>query len=100
MRALSNPAATGPKGNRNESIYAKNHIIDRTRCAALRRDVMREERRIRKAEQCRLLHLHDAPIREIAGSEREMSDLWNGLGSGDEKRRRRSYPRKFAANAE
>src|SRR5205807_7801045 len=79
--------ALKPKGTPDEDLHAKNHIVDRTRCAAVWRGVMRKKSRIRETEQCRLLHLHDAPLGEIAGSEREMSHLRNGSGAGDEEKR-------------
>ncbi len=49
---------------------------------------MRGKSRIRKTEQRRLLHLHDAPIGEVAGSEREVSDLQHESRTGAKERRR------------
>src|SRR5207302_715457 len=49
---------------------------------------LREKRRLGKTEQCRLLHLHDAPVGAFERS-RQVSNLLDGSRSGHEKRRQR-----------
>src|SRR6266516_4987899 len=89
MRRLTNSAAAGHEGSLDENVYTKSHVVTDAYHAAVWRCVMLETRR-GKTQRRRLLHLRDASIGQVAGPEREVSDLPYGPGSGDETNRRRN----------
>src|SRR5215469_1701488 len=75
------------EGIRNETVRAKDHAVPHTRAVPFWRHVVLEEEQYRKAEQRRLLHLHDAPVGAFKGSWK-MSYLLDESRAGDEKKRR------------
>src|SRR4029450_6686867 len=87
------------EGNRDETVYAKNRGANRARRASFRCRLVLEEKCHGKAEQRRLLHLHHAPLSEIAGPEGEMAHLLDGPRSGGGERRERSKSVNVAPDA-
>src|SRR5215831_12456305 len=71
------------EGSLHEDVYTKHHGAACARCVVRGREFVHKKGRLRKTEQRRLLHLHDASIGAREGTWK-MSNLLDGSDAGDE----------------